>query len=369
MAKRRQVRVLTTGTAGAPAFEVYQGVEIFRCRAPQLDKNRFAQRVLLAGWTTGVLMATLLRKVQRGDVVLVVTNPPTLPILSIPLLALKGAKTVLRVDDLYPDALAAAKVTDKNSLVYRLLLGANRIPYRFSDTIVTIGRDMQDVIGSRLPAAKKDKIVIIPNWADLDEVEPRAKQENELLRELGIADKFVVLIAGNIGRVQGIATIVEAATKLRDNPEICFLFVGSGALESFLREEIGRRGLENVRMVPNQPRRQQTRFLNACDVALLSLTENMYGIGVPSRLYNYMAAAKPVIAVVPPRSEAALVVDEEAIGWVAPAGDAVTLAEKILEASRSPEVPAMGRKARETAVRSYSTTAITERYSELFDSL
>jgi len=43
---------------------------------------------------------------------------------------------------------------------------------------------------------------------------------------------------------------------------------------------------------------------------------NMAGVSVPSRMYNVMAAGKPIIAVTDPDSELALVVREEDIGWV-----------------------------------------------------
>jgi glycosyltransferase involved in cell wall biosynthesis len=190
-----------------------------------------------------------------------------------------------------------------------------------------------------------------------------------LLKELGIQDKFVVLFAGNIGRVQGIQLIIETVTLLQEYPQICFLFIGSGALEALLRQEMERRNLRNILVLPNQPRESQNLFLNACDITMLSLSQNMLGMGVPSRLYNYMAAGKPVIGVVEIESEPGRVIDEEEIGWVVPPGDPVLLADVILQASRSDLLAEMGNRARNAALLHYSQKRIVSMYAKLADSL
>lgn len=352
-----------------PPEENYRGVEITRFLLPGLNKNKLFQRLLMVALSTTTLLLASLFKVRRGDVVLVVTNPPTLPLLLAPIMFLKGAKVILRVDDVYPDALVVANLTQHGSPLYKLALKANILLYRVSSRIVTLGRDMQCVIRARLPKSHQGKVEFIPNWSDLEDIHPSSRSDNPLLKELGIQDKFVILFAGNIGRVQGIPSIIEAASLLQEHPEICLLFIGTGAQEALLRQEMAKRNLMNILLLPNQPRESQHLFLNACDITMLSLAPNMLGMGVPSRLYNYMAAGKPVIGVVEIESEPGRVIDEEKIGWVVPPGDPHLLAEVILQASRSSLLAEMGYRAREAALLHYSQKRIVSMYSELADSL
>src|ERR1035441_9183365 len=90
--------------------------------------------------------------------------------------------------------------------------------------------------------------------------------------------------------------------------------MGSGPKQKILDEMLAC-GSTNITILPPRPRSAQNEFLNACDVAILSLVPGMLGLAVPSRTYNLMAAGKPIIALVSECSEVAMVVREEGIGW------------------------------------------------------
>jgi colanic acid biosynthesis glycosyl transferase WcaI len=96
----------------------------------------------------------------------------------------------------------------------------------------------------------------------------------------------------------------------------------------------------------------------------------MVGISVPSRLYNIMAAGKPIIAVAEPESELASVVQEEQIGWVVPPGRPDLLAAAILEARANPTcLVEMGLRARAAAENKYAFGQVMQAYQQLFDEL
>jgi glycosyltransferase involved in cell wall biosynthesis len=96
----------------------------------------------------------------------------------------------------------------------------------------------------------------------------------------------------------------------------------------------------------------------------------MSGAGVPSRLYNVMAAGKPVIAAVDADSEPAMVVNEEAIGWVVPPDQPDKIVAAILEARSDGERLAdMGRRARQAAEKKYSREQVIGAYENLIGSL
>ena len=117
-----------------------------------------------------------------------------------------------------------------------------------------------------------------------------------LLRELGLARKFIVQYAGNMGHPHDIETIAEVIRALRDagNPLLSFSVQASNGRYGGPR---GLRRLKNLTLLRSVREDQQT-FLNACDVSIMALVPGMLGLGVPSRTYNLMAAGKPVIALV-----------------------------------------------------------------------
>jgi glycosyltransferase involved in cell wall biosynthesis len=96
---------------------------------------------------------------------------------------------------------------------------------------------------------------------------------------------------------------------------------------------------------------------------MLSLKPNMLGIGVPSRLYNYMAAGKPIIAVVDSHSEAALTIKEESLGWVVPPDHKGNLSQILLSSlNQKEELEKMGKKARNVSEKFYSKEQIVSSY-------
>jgi colanic acid biosynthesis glycosyl transferase WcaI len=187
-----------------------------------------------------------------------------------------------------------------------------------------------------------------------------------LLKDLGLTDKFVVQCAGNMGLAQGIENMLAATELLQNKKDIHFLFIGSGAKRQWMDNQIASKHLNNITLLNQRPRADQPNFLNACDVAMASLLTGMTGAGVPSRMYNIMAAGKPIIAVAGDDSELSLVVKEEGIGWVVPPDYPEKLADAIMEAYSNPElIIEMGKRARSVAESKYSSEAIIEQYCNL----
>ncbi len=369
LASKLKVKVLTCHARQNPPInnkkvEIYQGVEIYRSIHPPFDKNKLIQRMLRTILTTLSMLGLFLKHARPGDVVFIVTNPPTLPLLLIPIARLRGIKSLLRVDDIYPDSFAVSGLIENKGLIFRILALLNRYCYRMADEIVTLGKDMREAVEKRMGDSNKN-VHIIPNWADLDIVTPEPKSANALYKRINPSNKFLVLIAGNIGRVQGVADYLEAMSLLRDNSNVQFLIVGSGALSNHLNEQISKRGLSNVCTLPNQPREKQNEFLNACDIAMLSLSAGMYGLGVPSRFYNYLAAGKPVLAVVDPQSEIATVINTHQVGWLAQPGNPEDIARAILVAQQCTTLERMGQMAHQLARNQFSPKSIIDRYQQL----
>lgn len=344
--------------------EVHHNVHIHRCMSTAFNKDVIGLRLLnLVSISISIFLNSLWR-IGRADLVLVVTNPPTLPFVVYLACKLKGARLVLRVEDVYPDALVAAGMANANSLLARVFDVLQRKLYIGSDRVVVLGRDMMRLVQSKV--SNTAPVVLITNFADSDQIRPQAKNENSLLHELDITDKFVAQYSGNMGRTHGLENLLDCAIKLQHDESIHFLFIGSGAKMTWLQHMVRESSLENVTLLPPRPRSELSTSLNACDIALISFAPGMTGVSVPCRMYNIMSAGKPILAVTDHDSELALTVQEERIGWVVPPGNGDLIAEVIKSARSKPQLIAeMSTRSRMTAERRFSREKVIHEYQHL----
>jgi glycosyltransferase involved in cell wall biosynthesis len=197
-------------------------------------------------------------------------------------------------------------------------------------------------------------VVTIPHWADNTEIYPLPKHANDLRGRHGLGNQFVVQYCGNMGRTHGLDCLLAAAEGLRSYAEIVFLFVGSGARYRWLEERVENWPRRNIILLPRCSREALNDCLNAGDIGLISLIPGMRGVSVPSRMYNIMAAGKPLLAIADDDSEPARVVREERIGWVVTPGDSQGIIDAVLEAQAQPDQrDAMGQRASKAAQSKY----------------
>lgn len=344
------------------------GVLIHRCSGTKLNKDILLFRIInLVTVSISIFLKTL-KHVSKGGLVLVVTNPPSLPFVISIACKMNGAKCYLLIHDVYPDVLVATGIMEANDVVTRVLKWLNSLLYRSVDRIIVLGRDMKRLVEQRIKDGDQ-RVKIITNWADTEEIWPTPRQENELRCRLGLESQFVVQYAGNMGRTHGLETIVHAAQLLKQDQRIHFLFLGSGAKKKWLEAELHRQGLMNGTVLPSLPRSQQQVFLNACDVAIVSFIPGMAGISVPSRMYNIMAAGKPIIAVADEDSELSMVIREENVGWVVEPNNPTLLKDTISAAMRDPlGLAEKQENASRLANEKYRFGHIIQSYSKMFHS-
>jgi colanic acid biosynthesis glycosyl transferase WcaI len=346
----------------APRQEMHKDVEIFRVAGTRLDKNVIGFRLINMLTLSTTVFWNAVRRFAAGDRVLVVTNPPTMPFVIAFASLLRGASYTLLIHDNYPEILIAAKKMREGSIGAKLLSYFNRWLYKYTAKIIVVGRDMQELV-SRKTAGLDIPIVTIPNWAELESVSPEAKHRNTLLADFGLTDKFVFLYAGNMGHPNDLESIVDCAEQLAGNAQIHFIFLGAGVKRQWLTDQVTSRSLGNITILEPRPRSEQQIFLNACDIAFVSLVDKMHGVSMPSRTYNILAAGKPIIALTEENSEVARIIKEEQVGWnVQPGRPEELLITINLAVEQRNEWKSMGERARMAAETKYSLNTALEKY-------
>ena len=331
------------GGGRLPARENMGGVEVIRPWATSLGKASVVHR--LADYLS--FFATSLARlmvVRRPEVVLVLTTPPMIASGVAAVCASRRVPLVTWVQDVYPDLAAAFGVLSPTQPLYRTLRAVARRTHRSATRIVALSEGMADRLADQ--GAPRERLRVIPNWADAQVLAPRPTSASRLRTELGLGDRFVVMYSGNMGVGHDVSTLVEAARLLEHtSPRIAFLFVGDGVR----RPEAERLAadLSNVRFLGYQPAEALADSLTAADVHLASLREGLEGLLVPSKLYGVMAVGRPLFYVGPAGCELARMVRLHELGWNGLPGDALGLARALERAAAdAPFVEACGLRAR-----------------------
>jgi len=337
--------------------------KIIRLSKSKLSKNNKFSRIFRVSFLSLKLGWYSLFNVKRGERVFTYTLEPLILILAI-IRKFKSFKIILLVYDVFPENLISANLLKKNSLRYKVLKFFFDWAYRQSDHLIVIGRDMQNLIKKKTEGTIP--ISLITNWCDIDKIKVELKNQNQIIKNLNLENKTVFSFVGNLGRVQGIDFLLKVSSLVK-NPDFVLLFIGNGAFVSRINKYIEQSNKNNVIYAGHFPSSDNNLVLNACDIAIVSLNKTMYGLGVPSKSYNNMAAMKPILYFGHKESEIGKVVKENNIGWVCDKSDANEVARRIeLIIDEKKQIKTFGKNARHLAQKSYSKKYILNKYKKIF---
>jgi len=312
----------------------------------------FAFSSLLAGLFIG-----------KYDVILTVSHPPLLiGLASFIMGKIKGCKYVYSLQDIYPDILRDLGMV-KNGKIFNFLRKIELFIYEKAGKICVLSSQMADNLSQK--GINPEKIELTPHFTDLNTIVPLSKQ-NPFAREYRLDSKFVVLFPGSVSYRSDLDTILESAKILSDEENIRFVFMERGELKDAFRRKAASRGLENMVFLPFQPAERFPQVLASADVGLVSLDREFSAYSVPSKIYNIMASARPVIAVVDENSEVSRIVREAECGLSVPPGNAGLLAERIRElAVDKGKREEMGQNGRIFVERYHDQTGICQKYEQV----
>ncbi|MCK1432212.1 MULTISPECIES: glycosyltransferase family 4 protein [unclassified Bradyrhizobium] len=339
---------------GTPAV-----IEITNRKPP---KHALGRRLIASSALAMRMFWAVYKRARRGDIVMSVTSPFTLPYTITLAARLRGAKTALLIYDLYPEALVVARIARPTSLVARTLRLANAWLFKSLNAIFVIGRDVPPLL-LRYPRISADKIHFVPNWTLLP-IGFREPDDNGRFRKTYSA-QFIVGLCGNLGFTHAPRTVFDAARMLRNRSDIHFVLSGWGIGWSELNALHASEKLENVTLLEPVPEDELVEFLSTADAWIIPYRRNVAGVSIPSRLYNFLAVGRAVIVGTEPNSEAGLAVMEEGVGWVVPPEDPARLARAISEASSDREATLERGRLAAVAALKYSEQASTLRYREI----
>lgn len=310
------------------AFEEVNGVRVHRVWTSRFGRRHLPGRALdyLSFYLTA--FTKLVQLADNGAVVVAKTDPPLVSVIAAMAAKLRSARLVNWIQDLFPEVAGALGVSLARGPAFQLLRWLRNLSVRGASKNVAIGQSMRDRIVAE--GAPNGSVEVIHNWADGRQICPVDAADNALRKEWGLAGKFVIGYSGNLGRAHEHRPILEAATRLRDHPEIAFLIIGGGINRDGFQDEVQARALTNVIFKPYQARERLAESLSVADVHLISLRPSLEGLIVPSKFYGIAAAARPAIFIGSGEGEIARLIRLHNCGTVLAEDHSDTLADQIV---------------------------------------
>jgi glycosyltransferase involved in cell wall biosynthesis len=249
------------------------------------------------------------------------------------------------LQDVFPEVAAKLGLSMGSGGVGAALRSLRNASLRRAAVNVALGTQMADRVAAA--GVTRERIRVIPNWADGTALQPMAADANPLRGEWGLAERFVVGYSGNFGRVHEFHTLIGAAQTLRAQPEIVFLLIGAGARMTMLEIAARDQGLTNLAFKPYQPRSVLRQSLSAADVHVVTLRPELEGLVVPSKFYGIAAVGRPTIFIGDKNGEIGTVIRETECGVCVAQGDVKGLVDAIVTLGADPATrERMGRNAR-----------------------
>ena len=281
-----------------PRREQIDGVQARRIRTSGFGRGNALGRTLdYFSFVAGAIIAML--RVERPDIIISLTTPPMIGLAGVFVARLRGGKAILWSMDVYPDILYALGAIKKGSIAGRALQMASSATVRSQDAVVALG----DSMAARLRIAGARRVEVVHNWSDENAVLPTRSSESRLRREWGWNNRFVILYSGNLGLAHEFETVLAAADRLRNDPEILFAFVGAGPRLSYVERRRDELQLPNVDIRRPVERSVLSDSLAAGDLHLITLKSGVPGLLVPSKIYGILAAGRPSLYIGPPEGE------------------------------------------------------------------
>jgi glycosyltransferase involved in cell wall biosynthesis len=288
------------------------------------------------------------------------TSPPIFQGFTAWLLArIKHRPFLFEVRDLWP-AFAVAVGVLKNPVLIKLSEWLETFLYRRANLVVVNSPGFIQHIKKR----GASRVDLVPNGTDTSMFNPNANG-GDFKREHGLEAKFVVIYAGAHGLSNDLGIVLQAAQKLLARKDIVFVLLGDGKDKPALQARAAREGLTNTIFLPPIPKVEMPSALAAADacIAILKPIE-MYKTTFPNKVFDYMAAGKPVILAV---DGVIREVVENAEGGIAVhPGDPEGLSQAVLQLADDPAlVHRMGCKGRAYVEKNFDRSILAAKLMEL----
>ncbi|WP_341876741.1 glycosyltransferase family 4 protein [Defluviitalea saccharophila] len=312
-------------------YDQYENIRIIRVPVTKIDKtNKKSRLKYIFSYFINALKVIL--KEEKYDIIFTISQPPILGgWLGTLGKLLKRNKLIYCIEDFNPEQIEAVGYSKKKWLT-ELARYLDNLTCKYADQIIVVGRDMKSTLLKRISAINEEKISVINNWINEEEVYPLTKDHfkvQEFINRHNLSNKFIIMYSGNIGLYYDLENIIKVIEKFKTYQDMQFVFIGEGAKKQELIQYVETHRMENVLFLPYQPKEDIIYSLNAADLHLVTNQKGIKGVSVPSKIYGVMAVGKTILGILEKDSEAEILIRESQCGIVVDPQDYKSIEESI----------------------------------------
>lgn len=257
-------------------------------------RNIFEQLGIFGSFLITSILFALFKLPKKEFDIIYATSPPIFAGLTGALISkISGAKFVLEVRDIWPDAAVDAGKIEKNSFYYRVGKFMERMIYNMADKIIPVTKHSKEIINTR---GGEGKATVIYNGVDLEHFY-RRKQPQEEIDEPYDPHKFRVGYVGSLGVIHDLQTFVKAAKLLEDDPDYEFVIVGDGGARNKLEQCLEELKPGNITWVGLKSHSKVPAYISSFDIAVNPVyNAKIFESIITVKFYEYLACEVPVIS-------------------------------------------------------------------------
>jgi glycosyltransferase involved in cell wall biosynthesis len=362
---------VVAGAARVPVRLYHRGISIHRTWSTRLPKTSFVGKLLnLTTYFASAAWEVFWR--YRHSQLLLLTNPPYLPLLGWFMNLLRGQRFGVLVHDIMPEQAELIGFIKTDGWLARMWRWFNRLWYRRAAYVVVLTRDMREGMlrnanSSEDPAARA-KTHVIHIWSDDRLINPEHKSASKEAVRLGVQDRFVVQYSGNHGRFHDIETVLGIALSFGPEEGLTFQFIGEGQKKRLVNERLAAGAHPHLYSSGYVPKELLADSLTMADLGVVAQLPGQERVCYPSKFLGIMAAGRAVLAICPPDCEMARMIREHELGFVVSNGDVSEGRRVLLAAKADPErVRRMGENAARLLREKFTLAKAAEAYYSLLN--
>ncbi|MFZ3132925.1 MAG: glycosyltransferase family 4 protein [Desulfosporosinus sp.] len=302
-------------------------IEYREYKRRKCNKKNFVWRFVFDFWTNFRMAISILT--TRGIDVLFedVSYSSIVPVV---LAKIKGIRVASMVQDVWPDNAVESKLIGGTGMIYTFFNWLQNLVYKKSDKIIVISDDIKEFIASK--GIDRAKIDVIYNWGYSDQTVEIEWDKNIFVQQQCLnQDTFYAVYAGNIGKMQNVQVVVEAAKHLKNDADIHFLIIGDGVEKEIIQRQVDKGNLRNIDILPMQPPKLATSIYSMAGVNIIPLVRDGINTALPSKTGICLSCGRPIIACVGVNTQFSKIIKTYGAGETVESEDSLQLAQAIIK--------------------------------------
>jgi glycosyltransferase involved in cell wall biosynthesis len=291
------IDLICLGNENEARREVLHGVNVFRIplKHPRRGKFEYAFR-----YGAFILISSIIfgfRSLRRRYDLVYVHNMPDILVLSSLIPKALGAKVVLDLHDPMPELMMTIFGTPEENSSVRWMKRLEKWSIARTDLAITVNIACKRIFSSR--SCPAEKIAVVMNSPDHEIFPFRMPQPHDSTKQAG-NESFVIMYHGSLVERNGLDVALEAFARVREaipGAELRIFGAPTPFLERVM-ETARNRGLQDaVHYLGRKQLEDLVSEIDKCDLGIIPNHRNAFTeINTPTRIFEYLAMAKPVIA-------------------------------------------------------------------------